>query len=167
MYNTKQQEDISVSYISAICASAEIDYDRLVHDEDGSDGIMKKRFVLDNGSFYDAQIRIQLKSTCSPSQYSDRGDHIVYKLKAKNYNDLCAFSTTPIILGVLILPENRDSWVEWNIEELLIKGSMYWCDFTGCKKTENEHSVNIHLDKKNIVNKESLLKMLWELAGEV
>ena len=109
--------DLHISYISALCASAGIDYDILRHDADGTDGIFKKRLVSSDNSFFDAAIRIQLKSTSSTTQYEDKGEYISYKLKVKNYNDLCTPATIPIILGLLVLPENKDEWIKWSTEE--------------------------------------------------
>ena len=111
MYATQQKEDLHISYISALCSVAGISYDIQRHDDDSTDGIIKKRITFPDGGFYDSQLRIQLKSTSSESQYTDNGNYISYKLKVKNYNDLCTPSTTPIILGLLILPKDESEWV--------------------------------------------------------
>lgn len=87
-------------------------------------------------------------------------------LKVKNYNDLCTPSTVPIILGLLILPENMDDWVRWSEEELLLKGSMYWADFSDMERSENKSSVTVQIPKKNIVNGESILGILQKIARE-
>ncbi len=100
-------EDIQVSYISALCASASLSYDPQRHDDDGTDGIIKKRLVDQNGGFQDLYLGIQLKSTASRSSYSEQDAVMKYKLKAKNYNDLCGKSYLPIILGLLIFPEDE------------------------------------------------------------
>lgn len=105
MYSTKHMEDLQISYISALCASVGIDYDIQGHDADSTDAIIKKKIILPNGSWYFSQLRIQLKSTFGESQYEDKGDQIKYKLKVKNYNDLCTQATAPIILGLFILPK--------------------------------------------------------------
>jgi hypothetical protein len=124
MKDTQIKEDISISYISALCAYAGVAYEINRHDEDSTDGILKKRILLDENRKFDAELRVQLKCTSSPSQYTDNGDSITYKLKVKNYNDLCMSSTTPIILGLLVLPEDEKEWIKWSSEELLIKGCM-------------------------------------------
>ena len=84
MHSSRQKEDISISYISALCADAGISYDIQRHDDDSTDGIMKKRIFLGDGIFFDSALRIQLKSTSSVSQYKDKGDIITYALKGKN-----------------------------------------------------------------------------------
>ena len=37
------KEDISISYISALCAYSGISYDIIRHDDDSTDGILKKQ----------------------------------------------------------------------------------------------------------------------------
>lgn len=166
MYATQQKEDLHISYISALCSVAGISYDTQRHDDDSTDGIIKKRIIFPDGRFYDSQLRIQLKSTSSASQYTDNGNYISYKLKVKNYNDLCTPSTTPIILGLLILPENESEWVKWSTEELLIKGCMYWADFSDKNRSDNAGTVTVRLEKDNVINQESLLNILERIAKE-
>ena len=166
MDSEKKKEEIHISYISAVCACAEVYYETQRHDQDSTDGILKKRITFPEGAVYDAQLRIQLKCTSSPSQYTDHGDSITYKLKVKNYNDLCTPSTTPIILGLLVLPEDESSWVNWSQSELLIKGCMYWADFSSCHKSDNSASVSVQLNKENIINPHTVLDILTKIAKE-
>lgn len=166
MPSTNYQEDIHISFISALCASADISYDTQRHDDDSADGIIKKRIIRPDGSFYDAQLRIQLKSTSSPSQYSENDDIITYKLKAKNYNDLCTPATTPIILGLLILPDDMNEWVQWSPDDLLIKGRMYWLDLSSNKTTDNQSTVSVKIPKANTVNQAFLLETLEKISKE-
>lgn len=166
MLSSIHQEDIHISYITALCASADISYEKQIHDDDSTDGILKKRIILPNGGFFDSQLRIQLKSTSSPSQYSEDETMISYKLKAKNYNDLCTPSTTPIILGLLILPEDSGSWVQLRPEDLLIKGRMYWADFSSSIRTDNLSSVSVNIPKNNVVDQAFLLRTLEKIATE-
>lgn len=42
MLTTNDKEDIHISYLSAVCASASISFDLQRHDDDSTDGIMKK-----------------------------------------------------------------------------------------------------------------------------
>lgn len=164
MQITQIKEDISISYISALCAYAGISYEIMRHDDDSTDGILRKRILLDDHTKFDAELRIQLKCTSSPSQYIDNGDTLTYRLKAKNYNDLCLPSTTPIMLGLLILPESEELWITWTEEELLIRGCMYWAEFSKETESVNEGTVNIKINKKNIVNVESLTEILELIA---
>lgn len=166
MQVTKIKEDISISYISALCAYAGIAYEIIRHDDDSTDGLLMKRIQLDNGIRFDSQVRIQLKCTSSNSQYTDNGEDITYKLKVKNYNDLCIQSTTPIILGLLVLPEEDSQWIKWSSEELLMKGCMYWAEFSNKCESNNKGTVNVKISKTNVVNANTLLDMLSKIAKE-
>lgn len=166
MQDTKVKEDISIGYISALCAYAGIAYETMRHDEDSTDGLLRKRILLDDNRRFDSALRIQLKSTSSPSQYTDHGDILTYKLKVKNYNDLCLSATTPIILGLLVLPDDKDLWINWTPEELLIKGCMYWAEFSTERQSTNEGTVSVKIDKKNVINVHSLQQILEKIAKE-
>lgn len=166
MQVTKIKEDISISYISALCAYAGIAYEINRHDDDSTDGTLRKIVLLDGSRKFNAELRIQLKCTSSPSQYTDHGDNITYKLKVKNYNDLCLSATTPIILGLLVLPVDKNEWLKWSQEELLIKGCMYWKRFSSESASQNSEFVSVRIDKNNIINSESLYKMLEKIAKE-
>ena len=120
------KEELSINYIATVAAVAGIDYDIIRHDGDSTDGLLKKQMFPSNAGRFNASLRVQLKCTSSTSQYSDNGKIISYKLKVKNYNDLCAPATTPAILALLIIPENQDEWTRCSSEELIIKGCMYW-----------------------------------------
>lgn len=166
MQETIKKEDISISYISVLCAYADVAYEIIRHDDDSTDGILRKTIELGNNQKFISELRIQLKCTSSVSQYIDNGDTITYNLKVKNYNDLCTPSTTPIILGLLILPPEKNEWVKWSPEELLIKGCMYWNEFSNNTSSKNTGTINVKFDKKNVVNSETLCDMLEKIARE-
>lgn len=166
MHITKAKEDLSISYISTLCASSGIAYEIHRHDDDSTDGELKKRINLGNGCLFDAQLRVQLKCTSSYSQYTDKGEYITYKLNAKNYNDLCTPSTTTIILGLLVLPEDEKEWVKWSEQELLLKGCMYWANFSGNPISKNLSTVSVDLSKKHVINGETLQELLEKIAKE-
>lgn len=163
---TQIKEDISISYISAVCAYGGISYEKLHHDDDSTDGILRKQITRKDGCKYNAELRIQLKCTSSHSQYSDNGKTITYRLKVKNFNDLRALSTTPIILGLLILPENQDEWIQWSTEELLLKGCMYWASFSQKEESKNQEWVTVTIDKEQVVNTSTLCEILNAIAEE-
>ena len=166
MQDTQIKEDISISYISALCAYAGIAYDFSRHDDDSTDGVLRKTILLGENRKFIAELRIQLKCTSSLSQYTDNGDNITSKLKVKNYNDLCMPSTAPVILGLLILPENEKEWIKWSPEELLIKGCMYWKTFASETESHNVGTVSVKIDKHNVINAETLHEILEKIAKE-
>lgn len=167
MHESIQKEDINIGYIYALCASVGVDYEIVRHDEDSTDGILKKKILLPDDKYYNSELRIQLKATSSTRQYQDKGKYIKYKLKAKNYNDLCARGTSPIVLGLLVLSKDDVSeCVHWTKEELLIRGCMYWGDFSNEEQTNNESTKTVCIDKNHVLNKESLIEILEKIARE-
>ena len=162
----KRKEELSIAYISAICAMAGIDYDIIRHDGDSTDGQMKKVIVLEDGLKCNAQLRVQLKSTSSGSMYSKRNGVLKYKLRAKNYNDLCGRATTPIVLMLLILPEDEKEWLKWSSEELILRGLVLWLSLSGLEPTSNAESVTVEIPFENVVNSETAVQMLECVAKE-
>ena len=63
-------------------------------------------------------------------------------------------------IGLLVLPEDENTWVKWSEKELLINGCMYWAEFSNESPSKNENNVTIYFDKKNLINKETLLEIL-------
>lgn len=75
-------------------------------------------------------------------------------------------STTPIILGLLVLPEDEKEWIKWSSEELLIKGCMYWADFSTESESRNSGTVSVKINKNNVINSETLHDILERIAKE-
>lgn len=162
----KIKEDLSICYLKAIAAIKGIALERIEHDEDSVDAFLKKVITLDNGLVFNSQISVQLKATSSSNLYSIDEDTISYKLKVKNYNDLCTPAAMPSILGLLILPEEQDSWVQWNEEELLLRGQMFWIGFMGQEKSDNDYNITIKIPKENRLNGDALENLLIKAAEE-
>ena len=163
----KKKEEVQLSCMMALCASQGIDLEIMRHDSDSTDMLIKKLIETREGR-YNAQLRIQLKATSSISQYRDAADRIEYKLKAKNYNDLCTLATTPAILVLMILPNEEKEWIKWTLEDILIKCRMYYRSFEGCEKTGNTDSIQVKIPKANYINGEVLQKLLVKVAtGEL
>ncbi|WP_051212886.1 DUF4365 domain-containing protein [Butyrivibrio fibrisolvens] len=141
------KEDLSICYLKTIAVVNGIALEEFRHDEDSTDVVLKKILELSGGQKFNSQISVQLKSTSSLSQYVMGPQEITYKLKVKNYNDLCANSAMPSILGLFILPENTDEWVNWDEEELLLKGQMFWISLQGKAVSTNIGSVSVKIPK--------------------
>lgn len=162
----KIKEDMSICYLQAITAVNGIGLERYHHDEDSTDVVIKKIIDIKGIGRFDSSIRVQLKSTSSSSQYSIGDNEITYKLKVKNYNDLCMDSTTPSILALLILPDDQNEWVSWSDEELLIRGRMYWLGLQGKSVSSNSNSVSVKIPKCNILNNQTVEALLITAAEE-
>lgn len=165
MTNSQQKEDISMHYLGLLCARSGIDFERIHHDDDGTDVILKKRYY-DTGQAYDAEIHFQLKATSSKNQYTETDNEIRYRLKSKNYNDLCVPSIVPLYLALFILPEKEEEWISWNDEELLVHGRMYYYSIENKEQgTSNDYQVTIAVKKTNHLDEKKISMLLDNAKG--
>ena len=159
------EEAISISYLRAIAAQAEITFELRDRDEDGKDADLSKLTTNDDGDPFNAEFSVQLKATCSPKTYSETDTTIKYALKAKNYNDLCKKGTNIIILALLVLPEDKSEWVTQSWEELVLKKCMYWASFVGKPLTDNTSTITVEIPKKNLLTAQTLTDMIHTIAN--
>ena len=127
---------------------------------------LKKVINLEDGTPFNVQIRVQLKSTSSESQFTLKQDYLTYKLKVKNYNDLCQRTTAPVILALLILPQNKEEWVKWSKDELMLKGKMFWLSLYGEQISDNVGFVSVSIPLSNVLNDKSIEMLLTKVASE-
>jgi len=165
MVDTKRQEEISKSYLNALCATKGISMEDQVHDDDSIDVILKRTIRRADSSWYNASISVQLKSTSS--DYTEFESHYSYPLKKKNYDDLRMRATIKPYLFLLLLPRDENEWVTHSIEQLIIRKCMYWLDLEGLPDKENTSTVSVHLLKTNVVSSDALVALLHDVAEEV
>ena len=166
MIATKRQEELSISYLNAVCAVKGISMEILRHDEDGIDVMLHKEKSIDrlNLHKYRVQVSVQLKSTVS--NFKDSDTFFSYPLKKKNYDDLRTLASTKAFLFLFILPEDEQNWVSHSIEELVVRKCMYWADLTDLPDSDNKNTVSVQIPKDNIVSPDSLDKLLSQIAEE-
>ena len=103
----------------------------------------EKSRIFNNGKIID----IQVKSTIE-SSVTFKNDRLRYNLEAKNYNDLIdrkVNSAIPLILCVVILPDERDSWLDLTEDQLILKKSAYWFIPDKIVSTSNTSSLIIDI----------------------
>lgn len=166
MTTERIKEDLSICYLKAVSAAKGVELEEYRHDEDSTDVVIKKFVTLDGGIKFNSQISVQLKATSSSSQYRIGDGEITYRLKVKNYNDLCAKSAMPSILGLFILPEDENEWVNWDESELLLKGQMFWISLQGNSESSNSDSVSVKIPKENRISIDMIEGLLIKAAEE-
>ena len=164
MVDTKRKEEVSKSYLNAICAVKGISMSVQPHDDDGVDVVLQKTVCRTDNAKYGARIGVQLKSTAS--NYTESASEFLYPLKKKNYDDLRIPATVKSYLFLLILPKIEDEWVTHSIDKLVIKKCMYWLDLIGLPDNANSTSVTVKIPKTNIVSSEFLVETLNNIAEE-
>lgn len=166
MIESRRKEEISISYLNALCAQEGISMECLKHDDDGIDFILKKIVKRRDGSFFSSSFEVQLKSTSSIRL--ERGQSFSYPLKKKNYDDLRRPSTAKPFLFLLILPEEEEHWLAHSVDELVIRKCMYWLDLKGLPDNDNVSSVTVHFPQENVVSPEMLRSTIMRIAeGEL
>ena len=141
-----RKEDLQFAYLSALCADADIDIERMAHDNDSVDAVIKKMIVAD-GERIRSAIQLQLKCSSSENNCRINEDNVAYDLPVKNYNDLRAMGM-PILLMLLVLPPDEKA-VLWTEQELLIKGTMFYKNLAGSAPTANTGTIAIRFSKSD------------------
>lgn len=162
MIDNLRKEDLSLSYLSAVCAYKGIAVEFQRHDEDSIDVIIKKTIKRNNGNDFVTLLSVQLKATSQTLVENDGG--FSYPLPIKNYNDLRKDSTVPMMLCVLRLPDKEEEWVEHSVKELILRNCMYWCDLTKLPDVDNTTNVSIHIPLENSLTPEKVLTLMQRVA---
>jgi hypothetical protein len=95
-------------------------------------------------------MQVQLKAvTESKVRAGDRSLH--FDLESKTFNDLVSRArggaTTPLVLGLLVLPDDRAEWAVVQHHQLEVRHSFYlWAPPTGTTPTPHAASVTIEVD---------------------
>ncbi len=156
-----RKEELSRSYLNAVCAYKGISVTRPEHDYDSVDAIMRATLTREN-SPYVTQINVQLKATSQ--QLTDDATGFNYELPIKNFNDLRRGSANPMMLCVLRLPVDEGQWVAHSINELILRNCMFWYDVTKCPPSDNTTSVTIHVPWENALTPEKALELMRNVA---
>ena len=151
------KEALSRAYVQAVCGMGGYNYGTDAKDY-GFDITIKKIFKRLSGKSCPSGLNldVQIKST---TNFEVNDTHIKYQLKNKNYNDLAYDSNggTKRILVLLLLPNNKEEWINQNPESLIMKKCAYWYYLEGQELKENEESkTTISIPKENIFSVENL-----------
>jgi Domain of unknown function (DUF4365) len=108
--------------------------------------------------------RIELQVKCTSARVT-RGEHLVYALKRKNYDDLrLADPIVPRILVVVLVPTDESEWLRQTEEELSLRYCAYWTSLRGMEETKNRGRVTIHVPRANIFSVEGLRDLMKQAA---
>ncbi len=133
------KEQLSLQYIGILASRMGYRTDRPITDY-GVDLMIERIERVQKGNqvryFSSGQsVDVQLKCT-TEKQIIRKDQRVIYDLKVKNYNDLILRqqastkglgSYIPLLLMVVILPENPEKWVKMKTNgNLLIRGNAYW-----------------------------------------
>lgn len=153
---SKFQENISKAYLEAVAANSEVVV--LDFKDQDFDGIDMHLMVNSDAR---RVVAIQLKSTIN---YVIEESYIKYDLKSKNHNDLCEDNMLPTMLFLLVLPDNKDEWVNYSSDKLILKNTLYWLDYSKESKTNNKSTVRVSIPINQFVESDNLVKIVTAVS---
>ncbi|MCY3627486.1 MAG: DUF4365 domain-containing protein [Gammaproteobacteria bacterium] len=126
-----QQEELSYVYVHALATRAGYTTVRPQIDFDSVD----MKISSDSNQGMRPQLDIQLKATTRLGKPREQG--IPFRIKQKNYNDLCINTQVPRLLVVLDMPE-EDKWMTVTDQKLILRRRAYWLSLQNKKHKQTE-----------------------------
>ncbi|MGO9465044.1 MAG: DUF4365 domain-containing protein [Isosphaeraceae bacterium] len=152
MHINQRKEQFSRAYVHAVASAAGFTLYQPAVDDDSIDLGVAGRIAHDMPR--PPRLEFQLKCTSGDAA---SGDHMVYPLKRKNYDDLRPIDlVVPRILIVLIVPRDELEWVEQSEADLRLRRCAYWASLRGMPDKDNKGSVTISLPRRNLFSVEGL-----------
>lgn len=159
---------LCVCYIETLCSYLDLDCSepKQGNDVSGWDVRIEPVNVKDEWE-RKPTLYIQLKGTTNPAVHDK---HISFSLDRRTYDQLRKASVRDrTLLAVMCFEDDTSKWVNTNSECLMMRRVMYWCKPEAYREIpEGQENVTLHLPLTNVLNKESLHKMMDILSrGEV
>ena len=153
------KENLSLAYVEAVAATAGCVTSRERPDV-GLD--IRIRQESDVHRYSEAEVVVQVKSTKN-ERWADDG--LVFQLPVKNYNDLRNPKVhTPRILVVMIVPEDRESWLGYPSDLTELRKYAFWVSLRGRPETTNVRTQRVALPREQRFTVDALCTIL-EAAG--
>ncbi|MDX2229772.1 MAG: DUF4365 domain-containing protein [Leptolyngbyaceae cyanobacterium bins.349] len=166
--NTRKEE-FSYAYIGAIAAVAGLVIvpSKRGMDNAGIDLSVEVPGELENQAF--PTVRLQVKCTADDTIINNTS--VRFPLPVRNYNRLRkANSATPLLLVVMLVPDNLETWLEVKatlpLPEVLtqLRRCAYWRSLKGMPETANAHIQTVEIPRTNLLTPESLLELMSKVA---
>jgi len=159
---SQQKEQWSQVYVRAIATIAGYSvYQPEVDDESVDMGLAGRR-VGDVSC--PPRIELQLKGTEEGRSPSGHAEHVVYRLKRKNYDDLrytAAQLIVPRLLVVVVVPRTLSEWHLQTEAGLTLRRCAYWVSLAGlAESTVRGDKVTVRLPKANLFSVEGLRDLM-------
>ena len=152
------KEVMCLAHIYATAGKARVAFSADVHDYgvDGTFKVLKRRgsSLIPSGIPLDYQAK-------ATEDWSFDGDHVVYDLDARAYNNIASRlpAETTLILILLCLPSNFEQWHEATADTTTMRHCCYWYLATG-GLTENKYAQRIRIPRTNLFTPEKLHELL-------
>lgn len=162
-----RMEDMSETYLRALCAANGYSVGKTNHDNDGVDiEVECCGRVADDSIKESTVMKVQLKSSYARITEHEDGS-ITYALEVKNYKSLIAPDRfVPLILVVFHMPREEAQWIEQTTDWLKIKKCAYWISLKGKADTDNTEIISIKIPAENLLTKDSLKEIMRKISRE-
>ncbi|MGA9380995.1 MAG: DUF4365 domain-containing protein [Phormidium sp.] len=157
-----QKEEFSYAFVYAVTAAKGYFFQRTTTplDQLGIDLIITGVSVQGVMGF--PQLFVQLK--CTSRELFDE-TYLKYPLKTKNYEELRTPNQyPPLILIVVVVPDNLENWLNQSETELCLRHCGYWISLAGALPTENKESVTVSIPRTNIFTANTLQQLMQRIA---
>jgi len=163
MDKNKQKELLSLAYVKAVAATAGLGWYSPYPDDDSIDvGLAFKGTV---GKMRSPRLELQAKATSRDLIRDDGMIH--FPLPVKNYHDLRDPNVmVPRILVVMLIPKEKDQWLEISDEQMLVRHCAYWQSLRSLPDTTNTVSETVHVPVSQRFDVCGLLKIMDQIASD-
>lgn len=161
MYITAKKEQFSRAFMHALCAKGGLEFRSVEVDDDSVDHEVVANRSLGT-KIRAPQLGVQLKCTETDD---GNGDHLVFPLPMKNYDDLRDPRVhIPRILVVLAVPEALDAWLNETTEQTAMRRCAYWASLRGMPDVSNETTRTVRLPRGQLMNSSTLLEIMKRIG---
>jgi hypothetical protein len=165
----KIKEGISCGCLEALVSNVGFSIEKVNTSDDYGVDYHIKKLINIKGNLSPSPIifEIQLKGT---SNWKIKDNFIIYWLRGKTYNDIVLRNitdTTRIIFVLMCLNEEKKIWCKIDENNVNFKNSLFWLKITRKRYIPKPDSkVKIRIPIKNILDENSLIKLLYDLDYE-
>lgn len=158
-----RKEEFSIAYINAVASVAGCSTTRSPRLVDNSGIDITIRSSNNLGKFAHPSLDVQLKCTSS-AEIEQINEIIKHPIPVGNYNTLIRESCNPIILVLVIVPDDIKEWIDIDHEKTVMKRCGYWISLRGNQRTNNSSNITISIPSCNIFNQFSLSTIMNKIA---
>ncbi|MFD6355745.1 DUF4365 domain-containing protein [Nocardia tengchongensis] len=153
------KEQLSIVYAHSVATAARCKLEHLRIDDETVDATVRQ--VADHKRYHSTSLDIQLK--CSSSA-AETDDEITWRLKDYNYDFLRdPFRMNPIILVIVMVPKEFESWVRFDEERFSVEARGYWVSLRD-RAEISAATCTVKIPKKNKYDVASLLGMMKRIG---
>lgn len=160
-----QKEEFSYAYMYAIASAAACAIQRTTTPLDrlGVDIVITG---LENQGLMDFPL-LYAQVKCTSREVLDER-YVRYPLKVKNYEELRVSDRyPPLILIVVVVPDDVDDWLHQSEDELCLRRCGYWISLADGAPTQNQETVTVRIPRENVFTAHVLKGIMQRItAGE-